>query len=307
MSTRTPTFLMSPPRSDWSLRGKANFRSRAALAPDAALARAEWERLADAIVAAGGEAVVMPPDPQQNLTGMIYTAEAGEFFRTASGEPGFVLPNMAAAHRRKEAAWIADFVDELGFVTRRVSSVWESQGDAIRGRSADEIIHTYGVGPDARTDQRAYDEVADLLSPRHVQIRFVADPWFHGNTFMNVYRSPKSDDHLLVVCPDALPDQEYAKLRAFLPEADVVEISAEQSLGYDTNSLQVNDTVIAPTSLSERTASALANLGLSVERLDLGELFLKGGGAPVCLTNRLWGVRDDEIPDRVKWSTLQRG
>ncbi len=297
-----PTFLLSPPRPDWGLRGKANFRSRQASSTDAARARAEWSALADAIVAAGGEVLVCPPNPQANLTGMIYTAEAGEFYRTDADKPAFVLPNMAAEHRRAEAAWLARFVEEIGFATTRIESTWEAQGDAIRGASADQIVHTYGVGPDARTEEGAYAEVADLLSCEHVQICFDADPWFHGNTFLNVYRAPHASEHLMVVCPDALSDAEYAKLRAFLPEAKVHEISRDESLGYDTNALQVDNTVIAPTTMSEATEGALASIGLGVERLDLGELFVKGGGAPVCLTNRLWGVREDEVPDEVRWS-----
>ncbi len=297
-----PIFLMSPPRRDWGLRGKANFRSREASATDATRARAEWAKLADVIVAAGGEVVVCPPDPDQNLTGMIYTAEAGEFFRTENGEPGFVLPNMAAAHRRPEAAWLERFVERLDFSTRRIESTWEAQGDCIRADGPQRIVHTYGVGPDARTEQGAYAEVADLLSPHHIQIRFDADPWFHGNTFLNVYRAPDSDDHLMVVCPEALPDGEYARLREFLPDSQLHEISREQSVGYDTNALQVGHTVVAPTTLSEPTEQALDRLGLAVVRIDLGELFVKGGGAPVCLTNRMWGLQAHEVPEEVRWS-----
>lgn len=297
----TPIFLLSPPRDDWGLRGKANFRSRQAGGVDAQRARAEWASLADAIVAAGGEVVVCPPNPAQNLTGMIYTAEAGEFYRADDGSPAFILPNMAAEHRRREADWIGPFVESMGFNTTRIESTWEAQGDAIRGASGDEIIHTYGVGPDARTEAGAYAEVADLLSPRHIQIRFHADPWFHGNTFLNVYRHG-TGEALMVVCPDALPDEEYARLEEFLPMAHVHEISAEQSLAYDTNSLQVGEVVIAPTTLSEATQGAICELGLQVEKLELGELFVKGGGAPVCLSNRMWGLRLDEVPEEVRWS-----
>ena len=298
-----PFYLMSPPRPDWGLRGRANFRSQAAGGTDARKARTEWARLADAIVAAGGEVVVCPPHPEQNLTGMIYTAEAGELYRDEAGNPGFLLPNMAAEHRRGEAAWIGPFFEDvLGISTRRVEASWEAQGDAIRGASAHEIVHTYGVGPAARTEEAAYSQIAPLLSPRHIQVEFVADPWFHGNTFLNVYRRPEHDASLLVVCPDALSHEDYERLRAFLPDAQVLEITREQSLGYDTNALQVGDTVLAPTTLSGRTRDALIQLGLEVEAIDLGELFVKGGGAPVCLTNRLWDIRDDEVPDEVRWS-----
>lgn len=324
-----PIFLMSPPREDWELRGRANFRSRRAGAADARLARQEWAALADAIVDAGGEVLVCPPPPDAALTGMIYTAEAGEFYRREDGSPGFLLPNMAAAHRRGEAQWVAAQLSRWGIEARQVgahgSPLWEAQGDAIRADSPARIIHTFGQGPDARTQADAGSLVADLLGPEHLHLRFLADPWFHGNTFLNVYRAPKTPaarllqgarhhvapaavaaaqggSALAVVCPQALDASEYARLQAFLPGVSFHEISRDESLGYDTNALQVDDLVLAPMTLSAGTEAALIALGLSVRRLELGELFLKGGGAPVCLTNRLWGLRLDEVPPDVRWS-----
>ena len=87
--------------------------------------------LADAIVAAGGEVVVLPPNPKLNLTGLPYTAEAGEFFRL--DEQGhFILPRMGVFHRRDEAHWVGLFMTKsLEFVTERPPTTWEAQGDWI--------------------------------------------------------------------------------------------------------------------------------------------------------------------------------
>lgn len=301
---QTPVFLMSPPRSDWALKGKANFRSRQAAPADAQLARQEWSALADAIVAAGGEVLVCPPNPEAALTGLIYTAEAGEFFRK-DGDGAFLLPKMASPHRRAEAAWIGPWVASLGIEVIAPdphAPLWEAQGDAIRAASAAQIVHTYGIGPDARSEPGAYARVADLLSPEHLLIEFVADPWFHGNTFLNIYRAPAGDAHLMVVCPEALTDAEYARLRAFLPDARVHEITRAESIGYDTNALQVGQTVLAPPSLSPGTQAAMEALGLEVKHIELAELFVKGGGAPVCLSNRLWDLQVDELPAEARWS-----
>ncbi|MBA2664673.1 MAG: hypothetical protein H0U74_20470 [Bradymonadaceae bacterium] len=303
-SPTPPIYLMSPPRKDWSLRGKANFKSAAADAADASKARQEWAALADAIVAAGGEVLVCPPHPEQALTGMIYTAEAGELYRDARGETRFLLPNMAAAHRRLEADHLGPFFEALGIATERASAVWEAQGDAIRASGADEIVHTFGTGPFARTTRAAYAELAQRLGGRHIQLEFLADPWFHGNTFLQILRHPSAPRALVVVCPEALAPGELERLQAFLPDARFVTISAAQSQGYDTNSLQVNETVIAPQSLSQTARAAIEDFGLVVRTLDLSELFLKGGGAPVCLTNRLWAMDEGELPERFCWSKL---
>jgi N-dimethylarginine dimethylaminohydrolase len=295
-----PVFLMSPPRRDWGLRGRANFKSRQATEANADAARVEWARLADAIVATGGEVLVMPPAGPE-LTGLIYTAEAGEFFRSPEGAPRYLLPTMAAAHRRAEVAHIKTFVEEtLGFQTHRVAALWEAQGDAIRALHGDTVIHTYGVGPESRTSQDAYEEVAAHLSPQHIQIGFRARPWFHGNTFLQFFRHRA--EVVMLVCPEALLEGEYERLCAFVGDIAIVELSRQESEGYDTNALQVGDHVIAPESFSEKARSATDTLDLTVTELHLGELFTKGGGAPVCLTNRLWGIDAEELPDGVRWS-----
>ena len=299
-----PVFLMSPPRTDWHLKGRANFRSQQAQAPDAARARKEWSTLAGAVVEAGGEVLVLPPHPQQALTGMIYTAEAGEFFQDADGRWGVILPNMAGAHRQGEAPWIERFVTRsLGLPAVRIESTWEAQGDAIRAGQG-LVVHTWGQGPYARTARGAYQEVAQMLSARHIQLKFDADPWFHGNTFLNVYHH--EGQRLVLVCPDALGPQGMDALVEATEGAQVVEISVEDSRAYDTNALQVRDTVLASATMSARTKDALRAFGLEVVELDLSELFLKGGGAPVCLTNRLWGMDPDALPEGALWSKHPR-
>lgn len=300
----SPTFLMSPPRRDWELQGRQNFKAREADRVDADRARDEWERLADAIVEAGGDVLVLPPNPRRHLTGLLYTAEAGEFFHDESGDACFLLPNMAVEHRRDEADWIGGFAEGLGFRTVPVEARWEAQGDAIRAADPTRIVHTCGTGPDARTEQDAYGEVADRLSREHLQIQFRADPWFHGNTFLNVYRRRSEEDWrgLALLAPDALQEGEDERLEEFLGDVEILEIDREDSLGYATNSLQVDRTILAPTGLSEGIYEAFDEFGFEVRKLELDELFAKGGGAPVCLTNRLWGLEAESLPDRVRWS-----
>ena len=130
--SQKPVFLMSPPRHDWRLRGKSNTRSSRAEPVNSLKAREEWGALADAIVEAGGDVAVLPPDSRQNLTGMIYTAEAGEYYHSQDGAARWLLPNMAVEHRRAEAAWIGGFMEGLGIKTSEVQVTWEAQGDAIR-------------------------------------------------------------------------------------------------------------------------------------------------------------------------------
>lgn len=298
-------FLMSYPRPDWALKGRANFLSQAgsgARKSGPRQAMEDWLAIARAIEQAGGRVVVMPPAPPLELTGLPYTAEAGHSFRDGDGRPAFLLPRMTPEHRRAEPTYTAGFVAALGWRAYAPRARWEGQGDALRV-DAERIVHTYGEGPMARTEGGAYEEVASRLSPRHVRIRYRADPWFHGNTFLGIYRRAGTGEPLAVLCPDALEPEELARLLEFLKDVPVVRIDAAASRGYATNALQVNRTVIAPSGLDERLYGVWRDLGLTVVTLGMDALFRSGGGAAVCLTNRLDGIRPEDIPAHLFFSS----
>lgn len=300
--TQAPVFLMSYPRPDWGLRGKSNFlSSQATSGPSPRGAMSDWLAVAQAIEDAGGHVLVMPPSPVHNLTGLPYTAEAGEFFRDDQGQPCFLLPRMKPAHRQEEPAYTAGFVAGLGWRAVASEHTWEAQGDAIRlgpGR----VVHTWGQGPSARTRPEAAAQVAPLLGGQSMSLRFKADPWFHGNTFLGWFQSPAGDQGALVICPEAVSDEDLARLRAFAPEARLVSISRQESLDYATNALQVGDTVIAPSGVGQTMHALWAALGLQVVTLDLDTLFRRGGGAAVCMSSRLWGLAPEEVPEHARFS-----
>jgi len=267
------TFLMSPPHVDWSIRGRANVFTQgdANVARGAALR--DWLALADAIVDAGGEIATMR-DVDTLLTGLPYTAEAGH-----PGRDTFLLPNVTPGHRVGEVDVIERTLrDEWRFLARRTTAKWEGQGDVIRVWQG--FVCTSGDGKFARTAADAYDEIGPLLGEPSIHIRFRADPWFHGNTFLASYWNT------LVVCPDALLPGEMERLRAFTKSMDVVEITRDESLRYATNALVVKRTIITPAPLPESVMRALPN-GAQVRVVPLPALFERGGGGPVCLTNRL--------------------
>lgn len=305
----SPVFLMSPPRPDWTLRGRANFLSSSSSAapPSPKQALTDWFGVADAIEAAGGSVLVLPPSAEENLTGMPYTAEAGMLGRDTAG-PVFVLPNVKPPHRKGEAAVIRRFVEPLGWRVRTTTALWEGQGDALRVDDA-RVVHTAGEGPAARSEPGAYAEVADLFSPRHVLLRFRAEPWFHGNTFLGFYRG--KGRLVALCCTAALLPGEERKLRDFVPDAELVVVDASTSRAYATNALQVNDAVIAPRGLPTEVHDLWKGLGLRVVELPLPALFSTGGGAAVCMTNRLDGLTSDDLPrehlyaaSRDRWRAL---
>ncbi len=307
-SSNAPVFLVSPPRLDWAIRGRANvFAAQggldAAAAGDlAALARADWRAVCEAVADAGGVCAVVENDVDSNLTGLPYCAEAGVVGEVdADGVRTFVLPQLTPPHRQAEPAVIGPAVSALGLrpVSLPAETPFEGQGDVIRigGRQ----VLTAGVGRWARTSTAAPALVAPLLDGPTMALTFRAEPWFHGNTFLGAYGV--GGDVVVLVCDDAIVDDGSARLRAFADGARFVAISADDSLRYPTNALQVGDTVIAPEGVPDVVVDAWRSVGLRVRFLSLPALFGRGGGAAVCLSNRLDGVSADAVPTAMRLST----
>lgn len=293
-----PVFLMSRPRDDWQIRGRANVFAQGVESPSAAEAQRDWDVVKDAIEDAGGHVLHMENNEQRLLTGLPYTAEAGVLGRNEDG-PLFVLANPTPPHRQAEIPFIRVFLRDLGIDTVNEGGHgprFEGQGDVIDvgvdGGPA--FVCTWGTGPWARTERAAFDdELARFLPGPSIVINFHADPWFHGNTFLGAFK--RGDDVVTVLCEDAVVAADRPALRQFLAGTTIVTISKEQSLTYATNALQVNETVLAPTGVPDVVVAAWKKLGLQVRFLDLPALFRKGGGAAVCLTNRLHGLTLDDI------------
>lgn len=298
-----PVFLMSPPRLDWHIRGAANVFSQSSgethpTIPAGAALR-EWLRLADAMVEAGARIAVLPSTDDPTLTGMPYTAEAGHLGRDARG-PLFLLPRVKPPHRRAEAAVIEALLTSWGLRTWTPPVLWEGQGDVLDvgdGR----LICTSGVGSHARTAEEAYDHVAPLLPGTSLHLRFHAEPWFHGNTFLGFFHRPQQragsggPSVVALVCDEALLPGEREHLCAFLPDVQLVTLTRADSLRYATNALQVGSTILAPVGVPLHVEDAWRALGLRVRHLELPVLFGRGGGAAVCMTNRL-ALSPDDVP-----------
>ncbi len=286
-----PTFLMSHPGPDWRIRGGENFRSQARAATNPRRAMEEWLALADAITTAGGRILVMPPaETSPPLTGMVYTANAGQLFPrpTASGQSEWVylVSRMSVEHRKPERAPVARFLREAGLEVRESAAVWEGQADVQRlpgGR----FVLTWGV----RSERASLDEVRALLPPgaRVLDLR-LREPFFHGDTCLDALNT-RAGDTVLLVYGDAFEGDALAELRGFVDgRTELLRIDREDALGYACNALGVAGTVLCPAGLSVSLRGQLARRGFPLVELDLAELFGKGGGGPRCLVNDLPGL-----------------
>ena len=291
-------YLMSPPHPEWSLRGRANFKSKSADDVVPVRAFAEWLGLAEAIEARGGTVVVLEPDDPA-LTGMVFSAEAGHPLpeRTPGGKPRFLLPRVKPQHRRGERDRWKPFVERLGFETVDVTSdaIWEAQGDVAHFDGATLLF--YGGHPELRGMHAArshFDgEVLELC---------VREPAFHGN--MALLPIPQADS--IIVCADVVDDDSLAVLEARVGRDRMHFVSQEELRCYATNGLPIGDSLLCPTNLPPRVRALFEKLGVKVVELPMIELCDKGGGASRCMVCVFEGAPEGlSIPDEARLSYVR--
>lgn len=282
---------MSPPAPGWAVRGRANFRSTLGPVVHPRAARREWLALARAIERRGGVVAVLAPD--EELTGLPYTAEAGHPVppATAGGKPRFLLSRMQPEHRRREHERWRPFVAELGFEPVDIGAgIWEGQGDVA---SFDGATMMFWGG---RTDREGL-EAARHHVPGEVIVVQVREPAFHGN--MAVLPLPHADR--LLVCPDTIEDDGLAVLEARFGRDRIHFVSEEESRFYATNGLPLRGSLLVPHCTPPRVSKMLRADGIELETLSMVELCEKAGGAARCLVCVVPGLPDGfVIPERAR-------
>jgi N-dimethylarginine dimethylaminohydrolase len=267
-------YLMSPPSRGWALRGRANFRSREAPQVDAAKARLEWLALAEAIEARGGTVIALEP-LTNDLTGMPYAAECGHVIAPPDATPIFLLPRMAAAHRKGEREHWAKLATAMGMrVVDPGRGTWEAQGDVAEFEGVTLLF--FG----GRTDREGM-EAAAAYFPGEVMPLEIREPAFHGNMAL----LPLPAARRMLVCPDVFVGAGVERLKARFGEERLLFVTEAEIRCYATNGLPVGDTLLAPSLIPDRVRGLVEQSGMRIEPLPMSELCEKAGGASRCLVS----------------------
>jgi N-dimethylarginine dimethylaminohydrolase len=266
-------YLMSPPHPNWTIVGRANFRSSRAEIVDPARARREWLRLAEGIEALGGTVAVLPSDPV--LSGMPFAANAGHPLPAATPgtKPRFVLPRMKPAHRVGERYRWRPFVEALGFeAVDPATDLWEGQGDVATFQGVTLLF--WG----ARTTRSGLESVRPLFQGEVLELE-TEELATHGDLAV----LPLEHAGSMLACADLLHSDSLAALEARFGRDAIHLVSQEEILHFATNGLPIGDTLLASTTLPSRVRRILERDGMKVVELAMPELAEKAGGSSRCL------------------------
>jgi N-dimethylarginine dimethylaminohydrolase len=275
-------YLMVEPshfRVDYAINPFMNLRDQ----PDAELARAQWQGLVGALLAAGAEVDVLAQRP--DAPDMVYAMNLGLVVNRAPWDRRVVMSHMRYAERRMETATAQAWFAEHGFATSyvgrdRVGAQLEA-GDAFA--FGDSLV--VGYGP--RTEELALKHLAVDLDVRVRGLRLTHPAMYH----LDLAFCPL-DDTRAMVCPSAFDEASRDAVLSLVPEPLV--LTEEEVLTFCANSVVVGRTIVMP-ACPPRVRAQLEAWGFEVVLVELGELH-KGGGSARCLTNPIDVARGRDLP-----------
>lgn len=223
----------------------------------------QWQRLHDALVAAGATIELITPQP--GVPDLVFTANAG----LVDGG-NFILATFRHRERQAERPYTASFFADRGFqvVELPAGQVQEGAGDALPFRG------TLVAGHGFRSERRSYESIAqrgiDVLPVRLVDPRL-----YH----LDIVFCP-IDDRRALVAPSGLSRESLKAVSRLVPEP--IGLSDDDALRFAANSVVVDRTIVMPR-VPPAVGRKLERHGFAVVECDMSE-FQKAGGACRCLT-----------------------
>lgn len=241
-------------------------------------AAAQHEQLTQLVAASGAE-IEWLTDADDGLADSVFTHDP-----SLMTDHGAIILSMGKALRRPEpglheAAYISTGIPILGRI--------EHPGQVEGGDCVWVDANTLAVGRGVRTNQDGIQQLANLLSPKGIQVYGFDLPLWHGEEaclhLMSVI-SPLADDLALVYSP-LLPAAFYQLLRARgikLVEGDAEEFAA--SNGLSLNVLPTAPHQVIAVAGFPKTAAAMEAAGCTVATFEADALCIACEGGPTCLT-----------------------
>jgi N-dimethylarginine dimethylaminohydrolase len=246
---------------------------------DHKLAREQWTKLYDLLVAAGAN--ISEVEPVERLPDMVFTANAALVYQRRA-----VVSHFRHSQRQGEEAYFRTWLVNHGFEAMETPAgcSFEGAGDALF------CGDTMYAGYRLRSDARGHQKIAEQLGVRVLPLELVDPYYYHLDTCF----CPLAPD-AAIYYPPAFDDYGRRVLAANIPT--LIEAADDEARSFACNAVVVGKTVVTNEGCS-RLHARLEAAGFTPTATPLGE-FVKAGGSAKCLTLRL----DGEEAAAWKWET----
>ncbi len=251
--------------------------------PDPERARQQWQGLADAIGAAGGEVDVLAQRP--DAPDMVYAMNLGLVVNREDRRHA-VMSHMRFAERRMETLsaepWFAGHGFATSYVGREGIGAHLEAGDIFP--FGDALVAGYGP----RSEELALKHLAVGLDVRVRGLRITHPGMYH----LDLAFCPL-DETRAMVAPSAFDAESARAALDLVPEPLV--LTEEEALTFCANSVVLGRTILMP-ACPDRVRARLEGWGFEIVLVDVTE-FHKGGGSVRCLTNPLDILVGRDLPE----------
>ncbi|MBK8190767.1 MAG: hypothetical protein IPK79_10005 [Vampirovibrionales bacterium] len=236
---------------------------------DGAMARQQWEALAQAIEAAGAQTLRL--QPVAGLPDLVFTANAAFVYGDCA-----IIAHYKFPERQGEEPHVQRWFQEQGFrvATMAPGIHFEGAGDALIWR--DRVFAGYKT----RSALASHSAITAQTGLPVLSLELIDPRFYH----IDVCLCPLRGGHTLFY-PGAFDDWGQSVVRANIPPELLIEVTPEEAADFACNAVNIDDAVILNRP-SARLREILGARGFNVVGLDMSE-FLKSGGSCKCLTLRV--------------------
>ncbi len=243
---------------------------------DAAEARAEWSAIRDTYLELGFGVTVV--QGKEEFPDLVFVANQLLPYVDGNGHPALVLSHMAKLERQGEVPYLAESIRAFGLEGHPLRTVLplEGTGDAIWHPGKNLIWGGHGF----RTDESAWEEVAEITGARVIPLALTDDRMYHLDVALMAI-----DETTAFSFRGAFDDESWARLEAGFPR--LIEVDADEAIqGFALNGHSPDGKNLLLPAGNPSTRRQAEELGLTVHELSTRE-FQKAGGSIFCLKNVL--------------------
>lgn len=247
--------------------------------PDLRIALSEYESFHSILKMYAEEIYLLPEDGNVNMDS-IYCRDA-----SIATDKGMIICNMGKPARINEPRAEQKAFETLGFpLLGTIMAPGTVEGGDVTW--LDE--NTLAVGHTYRTNGEGIRQLTALLQPLGVEVITVQLPHYRGPSDVFHLMSVLSpvDEDLMVVYSPLMP----VIFRNFLLNHgyQLIEVSDEEFETMGCNVLALGPRQCLMVNGNPKTKAALENAGCKVSVYKGGEISIKGGGGPTCLTRPVY-------------------